>query len=211
MLDVAQAHAREAQLHQLAFRNADASVAELPAANDLLFSRFGVMFFSEPVAAFRHMRTSLKAGARCVFVCWRAARENAWAMAPLIAARAAMGVTPPPADPNAPGPFAFADDARVRAILAEAGFADIVFTRHDAPIVYGSTPRAAAERALRVGPASRFARDMGEAHRPRILDAVEQAFAPLATQDGEVRLTGSAWIVTARSPTSGRAETVAAQ
>ena len=197
MLDVAQESAREARLRQLEFRNSDASIAELPAANDLLFSRFGVMFFANPTAAFAHMRASLKARARCVFVCWRAPRDNAWAMTPLAAARAAMGVAPPPADPNAPGPFAFADDTRVRAILEDAGFADIVFTRHDAPVVYGRTPRAAAERALRVGPASRFARDMGDAHRPRILDAVEQAFAQLAAPDGEVTLIGSAWIVTA--------------
>lgn len=200
MLDVAQEHARDARMSHLEFRNSDASVAALPAANDLMFSRFGVMFFSEPKAAFRHMRNSLKPGGRCVFVCWRAPRDNAWAMAPLAAARVAMGVTQPPADPNAPGPFAFADDARLREILADAGFADIVITRHDAPVAYGPTPRAAAERALRVGPASRFVRDMGESHRPRILDAVEQAFTQLAAPDGEVRLIGSAWIVTAANP-----------
>lgn len=200
MLDVAQEHARATRFHHLEFRNSDASVAELPVANDLLFSRFGVMFFSEPAAAFRHMRRSLKVGARCVFVCWRAPRDNAWAMAPLAAARAAMDMASPPADPNAPGPFAFADDVRVRRILADAGFADIAFTRHDAPIVYGRTPRAAAERALRIGPASRFARDMGDAHRPRILDAIEQAFTQLAAPDGEVRLVGSAWIVKATNP-----------
>jgi len=200
MLDVAQARAKETRLRHLEFRNSDASTAALPAANHLLFSRFGVMFFSEPAAAFRHMRKSLNAGGRCVFVCWRAPRDNAWARAPLSAARAAMGVTPPPADPDAPGPFAFADETRVRKILADAGFADIAFTRHDAPVIYGPTPLAAAERALRVGPASRFARDSGEAHRPRILAAVEQAFKQLAAPDGEVKLVGSAWIVSATNP-----------
>jgi SAM-dependent methyltransferase len=200
MLAVAREHAREAGLPHLEFRHADAAEAELPPGNDLLFSRFGVMFFSQPAAAFRHMRKSLRPGARCVFVCWRAPRNNAWAMAPLSAARAAMGVSPPPADPDAPGPFAFADDARVRRILADAGFEDIVFTRHDAPVAYGATPRAAAERALRVGPASRFARDMGDANLPRILEAVAQALAGLAGPDGQVKLVGSAWIVTANNP-----------
>jgi SAM-dependent methyltransferase len=200
MLDVALEQARAVRLGQLEFRNADASAALLPSANDLLFSRFGVMFFSQPSAAFRHMRNSLKAGARCVFVCWRAPRDNPWAMAPLVAARSAMGVTQPPADPNAPGPFAFADDARVRGILADAGFAEITITRHDAPVTYGATPRAAAERALRAGPTSRFVRDMGDEHRPRILDAVERAFASLAAPDGQVSLIGSAWIVTATNP-----------
>jgi SAM-dependent methyltransferase len=200
MLDVAEAQAREARLRHLEFRNSDASVAALPAANDLLFSRFGVMFFSEPAESFRHMRQSLKPGARCVFVCWRAPRDNAWAMAPLAAARAAMGVAPPPADPDAPGPFAFADKGRVRGILAEAGFTDMVFIRHDAPVIYGPTPSTAAERALRVGPASRFAREMGEAHRPGIFDAIEHAFAQLAAPDGSVLLNGSAWIVSATNP-----------
>lgn len=200
MLDVALERAKGTGFAQLEFRNADASVATLPAANDLLFSRFGVMFFSQPSAAFGHMRLSLKPGARCVFVCWRAPRDNPWAMAPLVAARAAMNVTQPPADRNAPGPFAFADDVRVRGILADAGFADIVITRHDAPVTYGATPRAAAERALRAGPTSRFVRDMGEAQRPHILDAVEQAFEQLAAPDGRVSLTGSAWIVTASNP-----------
>jgi SAM-dependent methyltransferase len=200
MLDVALKQAREARFGQLEFRNADASVATLPEANDLLFSRFGVMFFSQPSGAFGHMRKSLKAGARCAFVCWRAPRDNPWAMAPLVAARTAMGVTQPPADRNAPGPFAFADDARVRGILTDAGFADIAITRHDAPVTYGATPRAAAERALRAGPTSRFVVDMGDEHRPRILEAVEQAFAQLAAPVGRVSLTGSAWIVTATNP-----------
>jgi SAM-dependent methyltransferase len=200
MLDVALERAVAAHLGQLEFRIADASAATLPAGNDLLFSRFGVMFFSQPSGAFRHMRKSLKAGARCVFVCWRAPGDNPWAMAPLVAARTAMGVTQPPVDRDAPGPFAFADAVRVRGILRDAGFAEVTNTRLDAPVTYGATPRAAAERALRAGPTSRFVRDMGEAHRPRILDAVEQAFVPLATPDGRVSLTGSAWIVTATNP-----------
>ena len=91
-----------------------------------------------------HLRT----GGRCVFVCWRAPRDNAWAMAPLSAARAAMGVTPPPADPDAPGPFAFADDERVRAILSDAGFGAIDVQRFDAAICLGATPRSAAESAV---------------------------------------------------------------
>ena len=60
-------------------------------------------------------------GGRCVFVCWRAPSDNPWAMAPLVAARKALNVTPAPADPTAPGPFAFADDGRLRGILTDAG------------------------------------------------------------------------------------------
>jgi ubiquinone/menaquinone biosynthesis C-methylase UbiE len=200
MLEVARARASRAGCTNLVFREADASAAQLPTGIDLLFSRFGVMFFSQPSPAFRHLRASLRAGGRCVFVCWRAPRDNAWAMAPLAAARAAMGVTPPPADPNAPGPFAFADEARVRSLLTEAGFAGVEFRRFDQMLSLGESPHDAAEYAMRIGPTSRFAREMGDEHLPAIRKAVEQAFAQLAAPDGRVNLVGSAWIVSATNP-----------
>jgi SAM-dependent methyltransferase len=195
MLAVARANGALANFPHLAFREGDASEAELPANNDLLFSRFGVMFFSQPSPAFSHMRKSLRAGGRCVFVCWRTPRDNAWAMTPLSAARTAMGVTLPPADPNAPGPFAFADEERLRAILSGAGFGAIDVQRFDAAIALGATPRSAAERVVQIGPVSRLVREMGAEHLPIILDAVERTLAPLAAPDGHVSLNGSAWIV----------------
>ena len=197
MLAVARERAAREQLPQLAFSDADASAAELPANTDLLFSRFGVMFFSQPVPAFAHMRRALRAGGRCVFVCWRTPRDNSWTMTPLLAARAAVGITPPPADPLAPGPFALADEARLRGILAEAGFSGVEVQRFDAAVTLGPTPRAAAENALRVGPTSRFLTEVGEQHRSTIRDAVEAVFAPLAAAGGQVRLNGSTWIVSA--------------
>ena len=90
MLAVARSRGALANCAHLAFRDGDASEAALPANIDLLFSRFGVMFFSQPSPAFSHMRKSLRAGGRCVFVCWRAPRDNPWAMTPLSAARAAL-------------------------------------------------------------------------------------------------------------------------
>ena len=199
MLAVARSNGALANCAHLDFRNADASEAELPANVDLLFSRFGVMFFSQPSPAFSHMRKSLRAGGRCVFVCWRTPRDNAWAMTPLSAARTAMGITPPPADPNAPGPFAFADEERLRPILSGAGFGAIDVQRFDAAISLGATPRSAAERVVQIGPVSRLVREMGAEHLPAILDAVERALAPLAAPDGHVSLNGSSWIVSARS------------
>jgi SAM-dependent methyltransferase len=200
MLDVARSRASLANYAHLAFRESDASKATLPAKTDLLFSRFGVMFFSQPSPAFRHMRKSLKKDGRCVFVCWRAPRDNAWAMTPLSAARQAMGVTPAPADPNAPGPFAFADEERVRTILTDAGFGHIDVQRFDVAIPIGATPRAAAESATQIGPVSRFVREVGVEHLDIILDAVERTFAPLAAPNGHVSLNGSTWIVSARNP-----------
>jgi SAM-dependent methyltransferase len=200
MLEVARSSGALANCAHLTFRDGDASEAGLPANTDLLFSRFGVMFFSQPSQAFSHLRQSLRTGGRCVFVCWRAPRDNAWAMTPLSAARTAMGVTPTPADPDAPGPFAFADEERLRAILSGAGFGAIDVQRFDAALSLGATPRSAAECAVQIGPVSRFVREVGVEHLPIILDAVERALAPLAAPDGHVSLNGSTWIVSATNP-----------
>jgi len=200
MLEVARARAALANFAHLSFRDGDASEAELPPNVDLLFSRFGVMFFSRPSAAFDHLRKALRAGGRCVFVCWRAPRDNAWAMTPLSAARKALGVTPPPADPEAPGPFAFADEQRLLTILTDAGFKDVEVRRFDAPISLGATPRAAAETAAHIGPVSRLVREVGVEHLPIVLDAIEHAVAPFAAPDGHVSLNGSTWIVAAANP-----------
>ncbi|MES2089931.1 MAG: class I SAM-dependent methyltransferase [Pseudomonadota bacterium] len=187
MLEVARARAGLQGRPNLVFRQADASEADLPSGTDLLFSRFGVMFFGQPVAALRHLRASMRSGGRCVFVCWRAPRDNPWAMTPLVAARNVMGLTPAPTDPNAPGPFAFADDERLRAILSDAGFEKIDVTRFDAPVFLGATPRAAAENAVRVGPTSRLVREVGIENLPTIIDAIERTFTALAAPDGQVR------------------------
>ena len=189
-----------AQLAQLSFREADASAAELPAGNDLLFSCFGVMFFQHPAVAFGQMRKWLRPGGRCVFVCWRKPRDNAWAMTPLMAARQAMKITPAAADPLAPGPFAFADEERLTGILVDAGFGDIAVQRFDAAVVLGATPRVAAENAAGFGPVSRLLREVGSAHLPILLDAMEQALGPLAAADGRVSLPGSTWIASATNP-----------
>jgi SAM-dependent methyltransferase len=200
MLEVARARGTLANCAHLDFLEGDASDAELPANIDLLFSRFGVMFFSEPLQAFGHLRKSLRMGGRCVFVCWRTPRDNTWAMAPLSAARSAMGVTPAPADPHAPGPFAFADEERLRAILSGAGFGAIEVERFDAAISLGASPRSAAEGVVQIGPVFRFVREVGVEHLPVILGAVERALAPLAAPDGHVSLNGSTWIVSATNP-----------
>jgi SAM-dependent methyltransferase len=200
MLEVARSRAALSDCAHLVFREADASEAGLPANTDLLFSRFGVMFFSQPIQALSHLRGSLRAGGRCVFVCWRAPRDNPWAMVPLSAARMAMGVTAAPADPNAPGPFAFADEQRLRAILSGAGFGAVDLRRFDAALSLGANARSAAEATAQIGPVSRFVREVGVEHLPTILEAVERALGPFATSDGHVSLNGSTWIVSVTNP-----------
>jgi len=118
MLDVALRRPRPATL-QVTFRKLDAQTGDLGSGRfDAAFSRFGVMFFGDPVAAFANIRASLKLGCRLAFVCWRPLSENLWMQAPL---QAALPFIPPvaPSGPTAPGPFAFADAGRVRSMLAD--------------------------------------------------------------------------------------------
>ncbi|AJA08830.1 methylase involved in ubiquinone/menaquinone biosynthesis [Sphingopyxis fribergensis] len=185
------------------FRCADAATAPLPAGSfDLLFSRFGVMFFDDPVAAFTHMRHALKPGGRLAFVCWRGAQENDWVRLPMAAIRDI--VEPVPADPTAPGPFAFGDRHRLADILAAAGFTAIDIAPFDTIISYGrgATREAAIDDALdmafQVGPLARALADQPDDFREKAAVAVRAAFAK---QPGEtsVLIDGAAWIVTARN------------
>src|SRR2546423_10023308 len=94
------------------FQVADASSTELPeGAFDILFSRFGVMFFDDPTAAFAHMRRALKPGARVAFVCWRGMAENDWVRLPMGAMEGILPPTAPPG-PEGSGPFSFGDPGR---------------------------------------------------------------------------------------------------
>src|SRR5271165_5413764 len=113
------------------FIRADATVYEAPPGEiDLVASRFGVMFFADPAQTFANLRAAMKPGARHAFACWRAARDNPWLIVPL---RAAAGHAPPLPEigPEDPGPFAFADESRVRRILFDAGFGDIDIEAED--------------------------------------------------------------------------------
>jgi len=119
------------------FVQADAQVFPFePASFDAAFSRFGVMFFADPTAAFVNIRRSLRPNGRLAFVCWRALEENPLDIVPLRAASAHL--PPQPAhDPDAPGPFAFANPDRVRGILERAGFGEIEITARDEKVGSG--------------------------------------------------------------------------
>jgi SAM-dependent methyltransferase len=189
------------------FRVADASSAELPeGAFDMLFSRFGVMFFDDPTAAFAHMRRALKPGGRAAFVCWRGAAENDWVRLPMGAIKGIVPLTAPP-DPEAPGPFSFGDRGRVARILTAAGFTDIAIAPFDASVPFGegATRDAAIDDAVKmtfeVGPLSRVLANQPDDIRARASAAVRAAFAGRASERSVI-IDSATWIVTARNPAS---------
>jgi ubiquinone/menaquinone biosynthesis C-methylase UbiE len=198
MLEVANRRALDAGLAQLSFRDADASQAELPGAQDLVFSRFGVMFFEAPVAAFAHLRGALREGGRLTFCCWQHPRENPWAMLPLAAARAALKIEAPPFDPLAPGPFAFAEAERLEKILRDAGYAAVEIVSFTASMVLGDAVPDAALNAVRMGPVSRLLREQGESAVAPALAAIETALRALPRSPRGVELSGATWMVCAR-------------
>jgi SAM-dependent methyltransferase len=180
---------------------ADATVHQTaPNWADLVVSRFGVMFFADPALSFANIRRSLRPGGRLVFACWREARQNPWMIAPL---RAAAKHAPhlPEMGPEDPGPFAFADEARVRRIQCEAGYADIVVAPQDLDldIAIGRGLDAAVEGALAIGPTSRILDGQSEAVRAAAAADIRAALAARMVGDS-VPLGAAIWIVTARNP-----------
>jgi ubiquinone/menaquinone biosynthesis C-methylase UbiE len=165
---------------------------------DALFSRFGVMFFDDPTAAFAHLRGALRSGGRLAFVCWRSAAENPWARAPLAAALPFVGEPPTPAAPGAPGPFAFADDARLRGILEGAGFREVAIEAYDPAYRMGADPAHAADLATRIGPLGALLRERPHVDRAPVRAAVQALFEGHVGPQG-VTLPGACWVVRARA------------
>jgi SAM-dependent methyltransferase len=196
MLARARERVRERALTNVRFEQADAETFSFAPQADLVFSRFGVMFFQNPTVAFRNLATALRPGGKLAFVCWRELRENPWLYVPFEAANTVIHADPVPADPGAPGPFAFSDRSHVERILSAAGFSDIVIDRFDHAVLFGANADEAAFLATRTGPSSRLIAAAPEPLRDAARGAMRAAFEPHATRDG-VALPGSAWIVVA--------------
>ena len=196
MLDVARRRAAEKGA-KITFFEADASAHTFKPEYDLVFSRFGVMFFADPLSAFSNIRKALSTGGRLAFVCWRAFPDNVWAARPL---GAALDLLPPqpPIDPHAPGPFAFADSARLVSILRNAGFHDPRADALDTVMNMGATVEDGAKAALSVGPLARAAGDVDDATKARILERVRGVLLEFKTPAG-ITPPAACWLVTARA------------
>jgi SAM-dependent methyltransferase len=170
-----------------------------PGGFDVLISRFGVMFFPEPEKAFANLRKALRPGGRLVFVCWQSLRDNEWMILPLRAALKHVPRLPKP-DPDEPGPFAFADEGKVRRILEGSGFRDVTMTKQSATldIAAGQGFETALGGATTIGPASRALRAASESERAAGIEAIRGEL--MTRLDGvNVRLGAAPWLVEARA------------
>jgi SAM-dependent methyltransferase len=191
------AHHRAEGVANLRFIEADASDYAFNPTFDLLLSRFGVMFFDNPITAFANIRKAASPGGRIAFVCWRALRENEYAAMPFEVAEPLMPGLPP-ANPHAPGPFALSAPDRLRRILAEANFLDIEIDKLDGLMRMGATPEQAGTQATSLGPTARSLALFDENVRSRVLAAVTDAFRSYPLIDGQITCRIACWLVKAK-------------
>jgi ubiquinone/menaquinone biosynthesis C-methylase UbiE len=166
-----------------------------PARFDLIISRFGVMFFDDPVAAFANLRHAARAGGELQVIAWRSAASNPF-MTTAEGAAAPLLPNLPARKPNAPGQFAFADERRVHSILEKSGWADIALYPID---VACTLPETQLVRYLtRLGPVGRALEDVDARTRAEVAEVVRAAFEPFV-HGGEVRFNAACWMIGARS------------
>lgn len=198
MVAVARRRAEGARTRAARFVLADASQDAIPyGPYDALTSRFGVMFFPDPVAAFTSLAGAIRPGGRLAFACWRELLVNEWIMVPASAALAHLPF-PDLGEPGGPGPFSLADADHVRAVLGAAGFVDIELAPLDAPVFMGTD----VDDAVTFMQAGEMADTLFAGADPvaaeRAWDSIRDTLTTLEGPDG-ISLTGAVWLVTART------------
>lgn len=197
MLRRAAERAAEAALSNVTFEVADAQVHSFAeAAYDVVLSRFGVMFFDDPRAAFDNIRRAVRPGGLLAFVCWQPVPENEWVLVPGLAAAQHVALQPL-TEPGVPGPFAFGDPEVVRTVLTASGWQDVdVRDTRERLLVGPNVPDTVA--FLRdTGMGKRVLAGLDQQTTATVTDAIAGALEPFAASDG-VWLGSAAWLVTAR-------------
>lgn len=185
---------RVEEVANASFEVGDAQAHALESGHfDAIVSRFGVMFFDDPVAAFANIRQAARRGGKLAFVAWRSPVENDFMTT---AARAAAPFLPPaPApDPDAPGQFAFADGAKVKRILEASGWSSIEVEQAD--VLCQIAEGDLMTFVTRLGPVGAALREVDRATAEKITAVLPAAFAPFV-EDGEARFNAACWLVTA--------------
>lgn len=177
------------------FVQADAATHPFSPDHQLLFSRFGVMFFADPIAAFANLSTALESGGRMVFMCWQAPAVNPWIS---IAGRAVQPYLPEikPADPRAPGPFAFADPEYLEDLISRSGFSDVRLESVTATLHLADDLDAAMRFQGEIGPIARVLAELEGTNREQALAAVREALSDHLSADG-IELGAATWMVSA--------------
>lgn len=201
-LDFGRKDAAEKAVANVEFLADDIQTRRFEPVYDFVFSRFGTMFFENPVVALKNMRSALKPGGRMTMIVWRTIDDN-----PCLgsAKQVVLKHLPQPGDDArtcGPGPFSMANQEMVTAQLKAAGYEDITFERVDAPIRMGDTVEDAIEFQLALGPAGEAYREAGdlakEKHEAIVAD-LKALLAPFVTDDGVV-MGSSSWVISARNP-----------
>lgn len=166
-----------------------------PESTDLIISRFGVMFFVDPVRAFTNLRASLRPGGRMVMACWGAPELSPWADYGM---RALPELTPRlPAPDDGPGPFSLSAESRVREILQAAGFEAVRLVSFSTPLCPGASVDSAIDMMTEVGPLSRALAEVDDATRGEMLARV-RSFLEREYRDGPPSIDSATWIIHAR-------------
>ncbi len=196
LLALARRRAGEDGIEGVDFVQADAQTHAFAPDHDALVSRFGVMFFPDPVAAFANLRRAARPGRGLTFASWRGIEDNAISQVPLDAAAPFLPAAATVFEKDAPGRFGLADPDRTRRILQEAGWREVSIEPLDDP-----TPVSFDElmtMSLRVGPLNPALARADEVLRGRVRDAVAEALAP-HVQNGLARMNSACWLVTAKA------------
>ena len=185
-------------ISDIAFHATDAASETFKVEYTHIFSQFGVMFFSDPYAAFSNIRSGLKEKGKITFLCWQGLSENEWISSTNEALESFQpkGMAPP--DPKSPGGFAFADKQYVMDILKSANFTNIVIESLKAKFNMGESSEEIMSLHLNVGPLSVLLGSLSNESGREAIEAVKKSLEGQMENNG-LQLSAAAWLVTAET------------
>jgi SAM-dependent methyltransferase len=198
VLELARELGAQEGLHNVTYLQADAQVHRFPSRHfDLCISRFGVMFFADPIAAFTNIGHALHSGGRMVLMVWQDRDRNEWSSKLRQSITAGTTASTPP--PSGPDAFSLADPAIAEGILAAAGFVEVRFIDVDEPVYYGEDTATAYDFVLGLLEIKQVVASLEPAMVEPALQRLRATLAEHDTGSG-VFFNSSAWIITAQRP-----------